>query len=191
MKLFRYFTQGLLVIVPLAITVIILIKIYSVLNGLFVKIGLPADNIIGMVIITIAVVGIIILIGVFASTFIFSGMFSFMERVIEHTPGIKHVYSPIKDFMQAFVGNKKKFNRPVLVLTNPAAGIEEMGFITNEDLADFGIKGKVAVYMPHSYAFSGRLVFVPVENIKKIDAKSGDAMKFIVTGGVVDVHEDD
>ncbi len=157
---------------------------------MFVRFGLEADNFIGMGIILASVIVIIILIGVFASSFVFTSLFDALEKVLEHTPGIKHVYSPIKDFMQAFVGNKKKFNRPVLVLTNPAAGIEELGFITNEDLSDFGMKDKVAVYMPHSYAFSGRLMFVPKENIKKVDAKSGDTMKFIVTGGVVDVHEE-
>src|ERR1700740_514175 len=103
MKLFRYFTQGLLVIVPLAITIIILMKIYSFLNNILIKFNLPADNFLTMAIVIIAVAGGISLIGVFASSFLFSTMFSFMERVLEHTPGIKLVYSPIKDFMQAFV----------------------------------------------------------------------------------------
>ncbi|MCD6067794.1 MAG: rane protein [Bacteroidetes bacterium] len=190
MKLFRFFTQGLLVLVPIGITLIILLKLYSFLNGMLLRFNLPADNIFVVVISMLAVVAIIIVIGIFASSFIFKGVFAFLEKIIEHTPGIKHVYSPVKDFMQAFVGNKKKFNRPVLVLTNPAAGIEELGFITNEDLSDFGVTGKVAVYMPHSYAFSGRVVFVPKENIRKVEAKAGDTMKFIVTGGVVEAHDD-
>ena len=190
MKLFRYFTQGLLVIVPLAITAFVLLKIYGLINGLFVWFGLEADNFLGMGIILASVIIIIILIGVFASSFVFTAIFNSLEKILEHTPGIKHVYSPVKDFMQAFVGNKKKFNKPVLVMTNPAAEIEEMGFITNEDLSDFQIKDKVAVYMPHSYAFSGKLLFVPKQHIKIIDAKSCDTMKFIVTGGVADVGEE-
>ncbi|MBK6833072.1 MAG: DUF502 domain-containing protein [Bacteroidetes bacterium] len=190
MKLFRYFTQGLLVLVPISITIMILLKIYSVLSALFVKLNLPADNFISVIAIALIVVAAVILIGIFASSFLFQGMFSFFEKILENTPGIKHVYSPVKDFMQAFVGNKKKFNKPVLVMTNPAAEIEEMGFITNEDLSDFHIKDKVAVYMPHSYAFSGKLLFVPKQHIKIIDAKSGDTMKFIVTGGVADVGEE-
>ena len=44
--------------------------------------------------------------------------------------------------------------------------------------------------MPHSYAFSGKLLFVPKQHVKIIDAKSGDTMKFIVTGGVADVGEE-
>jgi uncharacterized membrane protein len=190
MKLFRYFTQGLLVLVPISITIMILLKIYSVLSALFVKLNLPADNFISVIAIALIVIAAVILIGIFASSFLFQGMFSFFEKILENTPGIKHVYSPVKDFMQAFVGNKKKFNKPVLVMTNPAAEIEEMGFITNEDLSDFHIKDKITVYMPHSYAFSGKLLLVPPKHIKIIDAKAGDTMKFIVTGGVADVGEE-
>jgi uncharacterized membrane protein len=190
MKLFRYFTQGLLVLVPIGITIIILLKIYSFISSLLHKLDLPADNVVVVAITTISVIAAIILIGLFASSIIFQYIFSFFEKVLENTPGIKHVYSPVKDFMQAFVGNKKKFNKPVLVLTNPAAGIEEIGFITDEDLSEFKIKDKVAVYMPHSYAFSGKLLIVPKENIKPLDAKSGDTMKYIVTGGVADVNEE-
>jgi uncharacterized membrane protein len=85
------------------------------------------------------------------------------------------------------MGNKKRFNKPVLVLTNPQANIEELGFLTNEDLKDLHIKEKVAVYLPYSYSLSGRLIFVPREQIKKIDADAAEAMKFVVSGGVTDV----
>jgi uncharacterized membrane protein len=190
MRLFRYFTQGLIVIVPIGITIIILIKLYSFLNGILVGFRLPADNVFTVTAVVLIVVGIIVVIGIFASSFLFKRVFDLLEKMMEHIPGIRHLYSPVKDFMQAFVGNKRKFNRPVLVLTNPAAGMEELGFITNEDLSDFGVTGKVAVYMPHSYAFSGRVVIVPKENVRVVDAKAGDTMKFIVTGGVVEVHED-
>ena len=91
--------------------------------------------------------------------------------------------------MNAFVGNKKKFNKPVLVTTNPSAGIEEIGFITQEQMNDFGIHDKMAVYMPHSYAFSGRLFIVPRSNIRVIDnLNSGEAMKFILSGGLTEME---
>ena len=124
-------------------------------------------------------------IGRFASTLIFQSLFGSLEKMLEHAPLVKHIYSPVKDFMGAFVGNKKKFNRPVLVMTNPDAEIEELGFITQEDLHEFGVLDKIAVYIPHSYAFSGRLFVVPKKYIKKIEkVTSGDTMKFIVSGGV-------
>jgi uncharacterized membrane protein len=131
-------------------------------------------------------------VGWLASTILFKSLFVLFEKIVEQAPVVKHIYSPIKDFLSAFVGNKKRFTKPVLVLTNPAAGIEELGFITQDDLKDFEIKDKVAVYMPHSYAFSGRLFFVPKENIKPVNnVGGGAAMKFIVSGGVTDVNEEE
>jgi uncharacterized membrane protein len=101
-------------------------------------------------------------------------------------PFIRHIYSPIKDFTNAFMGNKRRFNKPVLVLTNPDANIEEVGFVTNEDLTHLNIHDKVAVYLPMSYSLSGRLVIVPSKQVKPLDADAAEAMKFIVSGGVSD-----
>ena len=108
---------------------------------------------------------------------------------MEHAPFIRHIYSPIKDFTNAFVGNKKRFNKPVLVLTNPAAEIEEIGFITQEDLKDFHITDKVSVYLPMSYSLSGRLIIVPIKNVKPLRADAADTMKFVVSGGVTEKDE--
>ncbi len=85
------------------------------------------------------------------------------------------------------MGNKKRFNKPVLVLTNPQANIEEIGFLTQEDLKELGIKDKVAVYLPYSYSLSGRLIVVPPAHIKSLPADAAETMKFIVSGGVTDV----
>ena len=113
-----------------------------------------------------------------------------MEVKLENAPLIRHVYSPIKDFMNAFMGNKKKFTKPVLVLTNPQANIQELGFITQDDLSEWEIKDKYAVYLPYSYSFSGRLVIVGKEQVTLLKADGGDAMKFIISGGVTEVEKD-
>ena len=122
-----------------------------------------------------------------ASSFLFQELFSFFEEKLEHAPIIRHIYSPITDFMNAFMGNKKRFTKPVLVLTNPQTNIQELGFITQDDLSEWGIKDKYAVYLPYSYSFSGRLVIVPKEQITALNIDGGDAMKFIISGGVTDV----
>ncbi|HEU4716604.1 MAG TPA: DUF502 domain-containing protein, partial [Bacteroidia bacterium] len=109
-------------------------------------------------------------------------------RVIERIPVIRHIYSPLKDFTSAFIGNKKRFTHPVLVTTNAASNIREIGFVTGEDLSELGIaKEFVAVYIPMSYAISGRLLVVPKENITALDIPASEAMKFIVSGGVSEV----
>jgi uncharacterized membrane protein len=86
------------------------------------------------------------------------------------------------------VGEKKRFNKPVLVRLTRSADIEKLGFITSEDLSELGIeKGRIAVYLPHSYNFSGNLYIVPVENVTLLDANASEVMKFIVSGGVTDL----
>ncbi len=71
---------------------------------------------------------------------------------------------------------------------------KERGFVTQEDLSSFNLPGVVAVYMPHSYAFSGNLFFVDKSKIKPFKGESSNLMKFIVSGGVIntdDKNEDD
>ena len=76
----------------------------------------------------------------------------------------------------------------MLVLIDKANDIRQMGFITQTDLSEIGLReDKVAVYMPMSYAFSGKLLIVPKEYITPLDISSTDAMKFIVSGGVTDI----
>lgn len=187
-NILKYFLQGLVLSIPFGITLIVFVKLFQFFESLFSFVGLTGYPIVDTLISIISVIVIITIIGLLASSFIFKKLFAYFEEKLEHAPFIRHVYSPIKDFMNAFAGNKKRFTKPVLVLTNPQANIEEVGFITQDDLSDWGIKGKVAVYLPYSYSFSGRLVIVPKEQIKPIDTDGSDAMKFIVSGGVTDVE---
>jgi uncharacterized membrane protein len=92
--------------------------------------------------------------------------------------------------MSAFVGKDKKFTEPVLVQVNKDAELYKLGFITQHDLTKLGIeKGKVAVYLPHSYNFSGNLFVVASENVRPLDASPTEVMKFIVTAGVTSIPE--
>ena len=72
-----------------------------------------------------------------------------------------------------------------MVKVNLNSDLEKLGFITVKDnLESLNEKDKVAVYFPHSYNFSGELFIVPKENIRPIDKKSSDVMKFIVSAGL-------
>jgi uncharacterized membrane protein len=186
-KFFRFFLQGLILFIPLIITCIILLKLFDFFVSLFSFAGFSDNIFLNTLMGLVVTLGFVTLLGLLASSFIFKQVFNFFEDKLEHAPFIRHIYSPVKDFTNAFVGNKKRFNKPVMVLTNQNADIHEIGFITQEDLKDLGITGKVAVYLPLSYSLSGRLIIVSRENIKPLDAVSGDVMKFIVSGGVTDV----
>lgn len=183
----KYFLQGLLLFIPLIITVFVLMKLFDFFAGLFSFVGISNSTFVNTTLGLMLTIGFVTILGLLASSFVFKQIFSFVEDKLEHAPFVRHIYSPIKDFTNAFVGNKKRFNKPVLVVTNVESRIEEIGFITNHDLAHLGVKEKVAVYMPLSYSLSGRLIIVPKENVKPLDADAAEAMKFVVSGGVSDV----
>jgi uncharacterized membrane protein len=183
----KYFLQGLILFIPIIITLAVVATLFDYLTRLFSFIGVSDSTMVNTALGVIVTVTIITLLGILASSFVFQQFFNYLEDKLEHAPFIRHIYSPIKDFTNAFVGNKKRFNKPVLVLTNPDAKIEEIGFITNEDLSHLHIREKVAVYIPMSYSLSGRLVIVPKENVKPLNADPPEVMKFIVSGGVSDV----
>ncbi|HZG00693.1 MAG TPA: DUF502 domain-containing protein, partial [Chitinophagales bacterium] len=102
------------------------------------------------------------------------------------------IYSSIKDLLGGLVGSKKAFSQPVMVLVNKESRLHKIGFLTKADLTDAGIDGLVAVYFPHSYNFSGELFLVPQENVTPLKTFApANAMKFIVSGGVTAIDEDD
>jgi uncharacterized membrane protein len=138
----------------------------------------------------LVVVIIVLLVGYISSLFFVSKLVDFFGSVFEKTPGIKIIYTTVKDFLEAFAGNKRKFNKPVLVNVD-ATDVWRIGFITQKDLTHFDMREHVCVYVPHSYAFSGITFFVKQDRIKIIkDIHSTDVMKFIVSGGVTDVVEE-
>jgi uncharacterized membrane protein len=186
----KYLLQGLIVVIPTALTVLIIVQIFQFFESVFSFVGLTGSPALDTLISFSFLLIIITLIGLLASSFIFKKLFYFFEEKLEHAPLIRHLYSPIKDFMNAFMGNKKKFKKPVLVLTNPIANIHEIGFITQDDLKEWGLKEEMAVYIPMSYSFSGRLLIVPKQQVKLLNIEGADAMKFIVSGGVTDVEKE-
>lgn len=186
-KYVSYFIQGLILFIPVIITLTILFKLFDFFSGVFSFFGIVGNPILNTVLGLLITVSLITALGKLASSFVFSKFFNYLEDKLEHAPFIRHIYSPIKDFTNAFMGNKKRFNQPVLVCTNPQANIEELGFLTCEDMKDLNIKDKVAVYLPYSFSLSGRLIIVPRDQIKKIEADAAEAMKFVVSGGVSDV----
>ncbi len=192
-KIINYFVQGLVTAMPLFITLYIFVSIFRSVGSLMVKLGIPSihpyvDDIIGV----LGVLVIIVLIGVLASSFLFQSIMLIIDKLVERSSVVKTVYYSVKDFIDAFIGNKKKFDKPVLILINKETGNKQMGFITQSDLSDLALPGgHSAVYMPYSYGFNGQLFIVPNENIIPIDAKSSQVMKFIVSGGVIKDHEDE
>ncbi|WKN32204.1 DUF502 domain-containing protein [Porifericola rhodea] len=177
-----YFFRGLLFVVPIALTMYIIILAISWLDSL-IPFKVPG---LGM----LSILAFITLIGYLASTLLAGPIFNLLEEVLVKVPLINIIYSSLKDLISAFVGDKKKFNQPVLVTLNPEFVVQKPGFITQQDLSQLGLADQVAVYLPHSYNFSGNLYIVPSKYVTPITAaSSADIMKFIVSGGVSGLQE--
>jgi uncharacterized membrane protein len=175
-RFISYFFRGLLFVVPIALTIYILVLSISWLDGL-IPFKLPGLGLLSILV-------FVTLVGYLASTLLAGPVFSVLEDVLTRLPLVSIIYSSLKDLISAFVGDKKKFNQPVLVTLNPEFVIQKPGFITQQDLSHLGLVDQVAVYLPHSYNFSGNLYIVPAKMVTPIDASSTDIMKFIVSGGV-------
>ncbi len=186
--LVRYFFQGLLYLAPISITLYVIYNAFVYIDGLldeyimeYLGFNIPGLGIL-IILVTIALLGFIL------SSIIFRPLWRMFERLMIRAPLVKIIYTSVKDLMEAFVGQKKKFTEPVLVKINKTTDLQKIGFITGRDLKILGLgEEKVAVYFPHSYAFSGNLFIAPVENITPINAPPAEVMKFIVSAGITKI----
>ena len=183
-RLFAFFLRGLVFTMPIGLTAYIIYYLLKIIDRI-IPTNIPG---LGFIILIVSIT----LLGWLGTTIIAQPIVNYVKKLLDKVPLIKIIYSSINDLLSAFVGNKKRFNKPVLVKMNKDADIEKLGFITQEDLSVLGIsKEKIAVYLPHSFNFSGNLFIVPKENITVIDASSADMMKFIVSGGITDIGHSD
>ncbi len=195
-KTLQYFLQGLVVIAPVAITGYVLVWLFTTVDDILPNIvhRIFGDNPnIEKKIITIPginfliVVLLFIFIGWLSSLFFVSRIVGLFNYLFGHIPGIKFIYTPVKDFFEAFTGNKKKFDKPVLVNVD-ATDVWRIGFITEETATKFNLPQHAVVYVPHSYAVSGITYIVPKERIRLLpNIASSDAMKFAISGGIAEV----
>ncbi|MFN4233640.1 MAG: DUF502 domain-containing protein [Bacteroidia bacterium] len=183
----QYFLRGLLYTVPISIAIYVVVQIFLLIGDTLHRIGFTIHPIVDPFVGLALLVLLIIVFGILGSSILFRPFFRITEELIEKTPFVSLIYTSIKDILKAFVGENKRFNKPVLVAMNADASIEKIGFITQTDLEKLGIQGgKVAVYLPHSYNFSGNLFVVSTDRVKPIDMSSSEAMKFIVSGGIIE-----
>ena len=184
-----YFLQGLVVVVPIGAIVVglyvLFVKVDAWINvEPLLNRRVPGAGIVLTVLLVTAV-------GFLASNFATRWLFSAFEDVVARTPLLKLLYTSLKDLVGAFVGETKRFDRPVLVQLGATPDVSTIGFVTREGLREIGLAGHVAVYVPQAYNIGGNVVVVPKERIRALDADPGTVMSFVVSGGITgDVKAD-
>jgi len=178
-RLLNYFLRGLVLVAPLAITLYVLWIVFVRIDG---WLGLPIPGL-GF----LATIALITVVGFLGSNLITRGMVAIVDQALGRLPFVRLLYTSTKDLLNAFVGEKRRFDKPVLVRLSPESEARMVGFITQESLDRLGLPGYAAVYFPQSYNFAGNLVVFPSAHLEPLDAASADVMAFIVSGGVTGV----
>lgn len=178
----RYFLSGSLFIVPVLATGYFIFLAIAWLDGLL---PLPYPGL-GLLIILSVITGL----GYFTSNYLFKSAEGWFDQAVNRIPLVKLIYSSIKDLMSAFVGEKKKFRKPVVVLIDESNNLYQMGFVTQEDLSELGLNDMVSVYLPHSYNFSGDHFMISKDRVRPLNISGAVAMKYVVSGGVSGFKEE-
>ncbi len=180
-RIFNYFLRGLVVVVPLGVTVWVCWKIFHAIDDLlgFAVAGL------GFLI----MIGLVTLVGFLATTIVARTLGDAFDNMLARLPFVNLLYSSTKDMLNAFVGEKRRFDKPVLISLTEDGSVKVFGFLTAESLATLGVEGSATVYIPTSYSVAGHVVVVPASRVTRIDADAPEVMAYIVSGGVTKVHK--
>ena len=185
----KTFFAGLFVIIPLGITIFILKFLFNLADGIL---GSYIDELItlitghelhvpglGMIIGAVA----IYLTGLVATNFIGSKLLRFGEAVLARIPIVKSIYTSSKQLIQVFQEGKSSYRRAVFVEW-PRPGVKAIGFVTAE-LVQEGVD-MVVVYLPTMpNPTSGFALYFRAAEVQDSGMSVEDAVKFVVSGGVV------
>ena len=179
-RLVSYFFQGLLVLLPIALTFWLLGGAAWTIDAWArdkLHIPVPGAGLLLALVFTTVV-------GFLASHFFTKRLVVAFERLIDRLPVVKMLHIALKDLLSAFVGPDRRFDQPVLVDLQPGGAVRGVGFITRDSLPAYGLPDTLAVYFPQAYNFAGQVVLVPRSAVTAIEVPSAEVMAFIVSGGI-------
>ena len=180
--LLKYFLRGLLVVAPIALTLWILWRSFLIVDRF---VPLPDSPWVRPGAGFVLVVAVVTFIGLLTTNLLAAQAIELGQRLLGRVPFVKLVYTSIRDLTEAFVGEKRMFDRPVLVAFPEGAHV--VGFVTRADVTKLGLADRVAVYVPQSYTMAGNLLIVPRERLSPLALPPGEAMAFVVSGGLTSV----
>jgi len=172
----KNFLRGLVIVVPIALTLYLVYEAFLRIDRL---IAFPTPGV-GVAVMFVSIV----LIGALATNFVGRRLLHLTDRIFARAPLVRLIYASIKDLLEAFVGDKKRFDKPVAVSLTEGGDVMTLGFVTQEDLTFLSLPGRVAVYLPFSYSMAGSLIVVPATRVRPLQTDSASVMALVVSGGV-------
>lgn len=190
----RTFISGVVVTVPVIITIIVLNFLFIQVDGILSPIlkRFLGKEIPGLGL--VATIVLVLLVGILVRNVIGSRLFGFSELLLIRTPLVRAVYSAAKQLVEAItLPQHKVFERAVMIeyprrgtyvigfaaartRLSPAPGTESQGLVSGE---------LIAVFVPSTPTpITGYVVFVPAEEVHELDVTNEDAIKLLVSGGI-------
>lgn len=187
-KIFSYLIKGTIVLLPLAGAAFLIYWLFANLDAALNLSGWMFRDEFGRPLYVpglgiLSVVIILVFVGFLVTNFVTEPIYNWFGRIINRVPLFNTLYTSLKDFTEAFVGDAKKFNEPVMVEINNS-GLKRIGFLTQRDLSKIGLTGEVMVYFPYAYSFAGQVAIAKADKVTKLNISATDAMKLVVSGGV-------
>ena len=172
--LVKHFLRGLVIVVPIAVTVYLLYVAFLWVDRLL---PLPVPGL-GFAILLVGIIAV----GWLGSNIVGRKFVQLTEMLFTRAPLVRLIYAALKDLLEAFVGDRKRFDQPVAVRL--ADGVRTLGFITQDDLGFLSLEGNVAVYLPFAYSMAGSMVIVPKSSVERLSVDSASVMALVVSGGI-------
>ena len=193
-KLRRIIIAGLLVWVPLGITIFI-IKILLDLLGqtyLLIPVGLRPENLFGMTIPGFEIIMAIIILfstGLVAANYLGKTLVETWEKFLDKIPLVRSIYAPLKKFAELVLSDQTQSFSKVLLIQYPRKGLYSLCFQTSKDVGEIQEKSGedvVCVFIPTTpNPTSGYIIMIPKDEVIELDMSVEDALKMIISLGVV------
>ena len=181
----RTLGAGILVMLPIGITILVLKFLFDVLDGILKDlIGLlPGPDIpgIGLAVLIVSVY----LVGIIAAHVVGRRLIAFGHRVLEVIPLVKNIYGTTRSAVELLSSNNESRYSGVVLIDWPRPGIQSIGLVTSR-MVDTDGKEVLAVYIPTTpIPSSGFLVMVAAKDVTHTEMSVDDAMKVVISGGIL------
>ncbi len=184
-RLRRVFLTGIVVTVPLIVSLVALIWIFQVMDGVATPIS---TSVLGREVPGLGVLitaGTVLLVGAVATNVIGRRVLQTAEGWLLHVPVFKTIYAPVKQLVAAFSPDNDAGFKKVVIVEDPRRGVV-LGFLTREFTLDRGQgpEAFVAVYLPTNHLYLGDVVICPHAQAFYPDLSVEEGIRIFLTGGM-------
>jgi len=194
-KLKGYFFTGLLVLVPIALTAVVVRWIVNVMDRLLLEVLPPAwhpDQLFGFYVPGLGLVAtllLILLVGLLAANIFGRSLVNLSERMVDRIPVVKGIYALFKQVSDTVLNRDRGAFRKVVLIEYPRRGLWSVAFVTGVtegEIQEITPKRLVNVFVPTTpNPTSGFYILVPEEEMVPLSMTVEEAFKLIISGGMV------